>query len=244
MRHFAARGILVALLICSLIWPTGCAPNRQQWMSQAAQGQAKLATGPIGDQQEVKKESRVAAQVLRKLSADASNSAPGPNKQAVLMFAQDATLISGGLDAIAESQTDEQFTEAVWSMCDSDRRVAAPNVGRMMLGLANMFRGHVASDPSHTQQLEQMATYFDTFGERLVNIPSECDHASSAMAEASAEEQQAEVNHQANVNTATTAAALLFAGAVVLGSSVASAEASRPIIVQSPPVQNNYYYGN
>lgn len=60
-----------------------------------------------------------------------------------------------------------------------------------------------------------MSAYFDTFGERLINIPSKCDHASAAMAEADAEEQKAEAEHRENVNTAEAAAALVFAGAVV-----------------------------
>lgn len=107
--------------VCSLaLLLSGCAPNRAEWMSQAATQQAQAATGSIGDEQEVKKESRVAAQVLRTLSDDASNAAAGPNQQAAIAFAQDAILISSGLDAIADSQTDEQFTQAVWSMCDSE----------------------------------------------------------------------------------------------------------------------------
>ena len=59
-----------------------------------------------------------------------------------------------------------------------------------------------------------MSLYFDTFGERLIDIPPKCDQTSAAMAEADAEEQKAEAQHRANVNTAVTAAALVFAGAV------------------------------
>ena len=64
------------------------------------------------------------------------------------------------------------------------------------------------------------------------------------MAEASAKEQEDEARHQANVSAAINAAELIFAGAVVYATTVSAAQASRPIIVQSPPVQNNYYYGN
>lgn len=91
-----------------------------------------------------------------------------------------------------------------------------------------------------------MSLYFDTFGERLIDIPPKCDQTSAAMAEADAEEQKAEAQHRANVNTAVTAAALVFAGAVILGSSaasVAAAEASRPVIIQEPaPAPSNCVY--
>jgi len=230
----------------------GCAPNREEWMSRAATQQAQVATGSIGNEQKIRNESRFGAQVLRTLSEQASKAAPnaGQNKQAAIAFAQNAILISSGLDSIADSQTDAQFTEAVWAMCDSDRRTAAPFVGQMLLGIANTARERSVSDPSHTQVLEHTATYMDTFGERLINIPSECDHANAAMAEANAEEQKAEAEHRENVNTAVTAAALVFAGAVILGSSaasVAAAEASRPVIIQEPaPAPSNcvYHDGN
>jgi hypothetical protein len=79
-----------------------------------------------------------------------------------------------------------------------------------------------------------------------MDIPSKCDQASGAMAEADAEEQKAEADHRENVNTAVTAAALVFAGAVILGSSaasVAAAEASRPVIIQEPaPAPSNCVY--
>jgi hypothetical protein len=237
VTHSTIRTIPTAFLVCSLIWLPGCAPNREEWMSQAATQQAQAATGSIRDEQEVKKESRVAAQVLRTLSEDASNAGAGPNQQAAIAFAQDAVLISSGLDAIADSQTDEQFTHAVWSICYSECRLAAPRVGNVLLGVASTARARVAADPSNAQVLEHTATYMDVFGERLIGIPSQCDQASAGMAEADAEEQKAEADHQANVNTAMSAAALVFAGAVILGTSaasVAAAEASRPVIIQEP----------
>ncbi len=58
------------------------------------------------------------------------------------------------------------------------------------------------------------------------------------MAEAGLEEQQAEINHQANVNRALTAAAIVFAGTALVAGEVGAAAATRP------PVQNNYYYVN
>jgi len=61
------------------------------------------------------------------------------------------------------------------------------------------------------------------------------------MAEASAEEQQAETQHQANLNAAATTTAIVLGAALIAAGSVTAAEASRPIIVPSPPVENNYH---
>jgi hypothetical protein len=109
-------------------------------MSKAAQQQAKVATGPIGETKEVKAESRQAASLLRSLAAGVLNPPQGVNPQIASAFAQDAGQISSGLDALADSQTDEQFTEAVFAMCDPDRKAAAPRVGQVMLGIANGIR--------------------------------------------------------------------------------------------------------
>ena len=39
-----------------------------------------------------------------------------------------------------------------------------------------------------------MSNYFDTFGERMINVPTECDRAQAGMAEATAKEQEDEAN--------------------------------------------------
>lgn len=231
---------LLAGLMATVVNVAGCAPNRAEWMSQAAQQQAKLATGPIGNEQEVKVESRQGALMVNSLAADLSKAAQGSQQQIAQAFAQDTAQISGGLDAIADSQTDEQFTDAVFAMCDPERKAAAPRVGRVMIGLANAIN---AKPPTNVplEEIQRTVSYFDTFGERLIGIPAKCEHASAAMAEASAEEQQAEAEHQANLNAAATTTAIVLGAALITAGSVAAAEASRPIIVQSPPVENNYY---
>jgi len=157
------------------------------------------------------------------------------------LFTADSALVSSSLDAIADSKTDDQFTAAAFNMCDAQRRAAAPRVGEVLVGMANGIR---AKPPPSVpaEQVQHEAQYFSTFGERMINVPTECDQAQAGMVDASAREQQAEAEHQANVTAAVNAAELLFAGAVVYGSTVSAAQASRPIIVQSPPVQNNYYY--
>lgn len=179
---------------------------------------------------------------MKELSAAIVRNPPkGANSQVVAGFTTDAAEISAGLDSIADSKTDEQFTASVFNMCDAQRRDAAPRVGRVLVGMATGIR---AKPPVNAppQQVEQVSNYFDTFGERMINVPTECDRAQAGMAEAAAKEQEAEARHQANVNAAINAAELIFAGAVIYGTAVSAAQASRPIIVQSPPVQNNYYY--
>ncbi len=182
--------------------------------------------------------------MLKELSAGLVRNPPkGANPQVVGVFTADAAEISAGLDSIADSKTDDQFTAAVFNMCDAQRRDAAPRVGRALVGLATMVR---AKPPANAppQQVAQLSNSFDTFGERMISVPTECDRAQAGMAEAAAKEQEDEANHQANVNAAVNAAELIFAGAVVYGTAVSAAQASRPIIVQSPPVENNYYYGD
>jgi hypothetical protein len=229
---------LICLLIC------GCGPNRSAALGEAAKQQASLATGAIGSEDQVRSQARDGARLLKELSAGIVRNPPkGANPQVVGVFTADAAEVSAGLDSIADSKTDDQFTASVFNMCDAERRVAAPRVGHVLVGLATMIR---AKPPANAppQQVEQMSAYFDTFGERMINVPTECDRAQAGMAEAAAKEQEDEARHQANVNAAISAAELIFAGAVVYGTAVSAAQASRPIIVQSPPVQNNYYYGN
>jgi hypothetical protein len=185
-------------------------------------------------------QARDGAKVLKGLSAFMVGNSQKLNPQLVALFTADSAQVSSGLDAIADSKTDDQFTASVFNMCDVPRRAAAPRVGQVLVGMANGIRGKPPANIP-LEQSQKTADYFDTFGERMINIPTECDRAEAGMSEASAREQQAEAQHQANVNAAVNAAELIFAGAVVYGSAVSAAEANRPIVIQSPPVQNNYY---
>lgn len=232
---YAISGAL--LLLC------GCGPNRQAALSEAGQQQVAIATGAIGTPDQVRSQARDGAKVLKGLSALAEGNSQKLNPQVVTLLTTDNAQLSSGLDAIADSKTDDQFTASVFNMCDAQRRAAAPRIGQVLVGMANSIR---AKPPANVPpaQAQQSANYFDTFGERLINIPTECDRAQAGMAEAAAREQDAEAQHQANVNAAVNAAELIFAGAVVYGSAVSAAQASRPIIIQSPPIQNNYYYRN
>ncbi len=201
-----------------------------------------MATGAIGTEDQVRSQARDGARMLKELSAELVRNPPkGANPQVVGGFTADAAEVSAGLDSIADSKTDDQFTASVFNMCDAQRRDAAPRVGHVLVGIATMIR---AKPPVNAppEQVQQVSNYFDTFGERMINVPTECDRAQAAMAQATQQEQDAEAQHQANVNAAINAAELLFAGAIVYGTAVSAAQASRPIVVQSPPVQNNYYY--
>jgi hypothetical protein len=223
-----------------LVDVAGCAPNRAQWMQQEADRQAKLGTSSIGSEQNVKEEARQAASLLKDLATGFLAKPPVGKEQLAAAWAQEFSIVASGLDDIADSRTDEQFTAAVFEMCDPQRRQAAPQVGKFM----NVMAGALSAKPPpnvSNEEVQQSITYCQTFGERLIGIPAKCEHASAAMAEASAEEQQAETEHQANLNAAATTTAIVLGAALITAGSVAAAEASRPIIVPSPPVENNYY---
>jgi hypothetical protein len=235
MRKIILWRRIFTLLLAPLLL-TACGPNREAVMSQAAQQQASIATGGIGNPDEVRSQARDGAQVLKGLSAFMARNPRNLNPNVVAAFTADMAQLSSGLDAIADSRTDDQFTSSVFNMCDARRRVAAPRVGHVLVGMANNIRGNPAANvPS--EQVQQTANYFDTFGERMINIPTECDSAKAAMQEAAQREQAAEAQHQANVAAAVNAAELIFAGADVYQTAVSAAAANRPVI------QNNYYYG-
>jgi hypothetical protein len=195
------RARLAGLLVV-LMGVSACAPNREQWMAQAATHEAQVATGTIGSEQEVRTQARQGASVLKGLSALVLKD-PHASAQVSAAFGRDCAQLSSGLDAIADSQTDEQFTAAVFGMCAPQRRDAAARVGQLMTGMAARIR---ANPPPKVplEEIQHWQNYFDTFGERLINIPTECDHASATMAQAEAQEQRAEIQHQANVNAAAT----------------------------------------
>ena len=228
---------LIAYMVAQVIVLNGCAPNRAEWMAEAAHQEATTATSEIGNEQEVKAQARTGSEMLRRTAAFLLKVASGPKQQqAASAFGQDTDRITAGLDAIANSNTDSGFVNAVFAMCDTQRVDAAPRVGKMLLGLARFIR---ATPPTNVpaQQVQREVAYLETFGGRLVNIPTQCDQAKAEMEQASTQEQQAEAQQQAKMNAAVSAAALLFVGAVVVG----AAAASRPV---TTTIQTNNYYGN
>lgn len=197
------------------------------------------ATEPIGNPEQVRAESRRASAVLTSLATSiAAANPPKGQQQIALAFSRDTSEISSGLLAIADSKTDAQFTNAVFAVCEPARREAAPRVGGALLALAGGIQSNPPANMTEEEQT-QGYNYFATFGERLIDIPSKCQQASGAIAEANAEEQRAEAKHAANANTALTAAVLVFVGTALVASNVGAAAATRPPVVQ----QNNHYCG-
>jgi hypothetical protein len=146
--------------------------------------------------------------------------------------------VSSGLQDIAASKTDAQFTNAVFGMCATARKEACPRIGHLLLAIAGTVQSHPPVPNSTEQDKAQFVSYFQTFGQRLIAIPDKCEQASEAMVEASAEEQEAEAEHRENVNNALTISAVIFASTALAAGEVGAAAATRP------PVQNNYVYVN
>jgi hypothetical protein len=214
-------------------------------MERAANQQAANATSSIGDEQQVRQQATVASFLLDRLTGMVQANPKLAQSSVATQFASDSMEVSSGLRAIAESQTDSQFTNSVFAMCAPARREAAPRVGAVMLGIANSIITKPSANMTEAQQ-QQAAAYYSTFGHRLMNIPEQCDQATGAMAQASAQEQQAEIQHTKNVNNAETAAAILFAGTVLFATAVGSAAATRPPVTYQTnsyqTYQNNNYY--
>jgi hypothetical protein len=232
-------------------------------MQQSASQEAQAVTASIGNAQEVKRQAGEASVVLTNISGMFESAASTPQEHRVaLAFARDAGQFSSGYQAIAESRTDQEFANAVFGMCAPQRQQAAPRVGQLMLGFAGLlsskpppasaqlanlasagFAGAQEAARTTEQQRQSAISYCRVFGNRLIDIPVKCQQAGSAMAEASSQEQQAEINHSQNVNAALTTAAVVFAGAVLFATAVGSAAATQPPVVQSN-YYNNQFYGN
>lgn len=231
---------LASIVIAGLVL-TGCGPNRAEWMARAAKNQATSATAPIGSLQQVRLEAGQASAVLTRLvgtiGANADRYSPA-EKAVYFPLAQYAATVSSVLQAISASRTDDEFTKAVFAMCGPALKDAEPRVGRVMLNIGGAIEAGQIGTGLTEQQGTGAANYYETFGNRLVGIPAQCDQAESAMAEASSAEQNAEAQHQVNVTRALTMATVLFVGTAMLAGEIGAAAATRP------PVQNNYMYVN
>ena len=219
-----------AALCVTLI--TACAPDRTQWMAQAARNEAQSGTADIGSVEQVKAASAQSAQVLRALAVHAQSFtkvAPAVRNG----FIAGASDLADGLAAIGASQNDEEFTRACFAMCTDYRKKAEPLIGQVLISLGS----------SATK--EEYRAYWNTFGSRLISIPDRCTQMEQAMAKASQQEQQAEANHRANVNTALIAASVLFAGAVAVESARirAQGEVDAASIATRPVVTNCREFG-
>lgn len=190
-------------------------------MAQAASAQAQVATQDIGTVEQVKQASANGAQMLRQLVTMLQSMPPSPPLSAEsrnrVGFVIGASNLADGLAAIGNSQNDDQFASACLAMCSDYRKKAEPIIGAALIRL-----------PSNVPEMtEQDRISWTTFGSRLVSIPDRCAQMEQALQEASTEEQNAEANHQTNVNRAMVAAGVLFAGAVALESANIAAKAER-----------------
>jgi hypothetical protein len=109
-----------------------------------------------------------------------------------------------------------------------------------MMGIGGAIRPPANLNPGQQQGAIQ---YFETFGGRLIQIPVKCTRADRTMAQADAQERQAETEHQANVNRALIAAGVLFAETAAVASTVGAAAATRPPVIQNT-YNNNQFYSN
>jgi hypothetical protein len=219
----------------------GCAPNRAAWMAKAANQQSAAQTGDFGTPDQVRAQAKLEVTLLSGMATAIYGRADkySDKERAVyLPLAQYDTQVASGLEAIADSRDDTSFTNAIFGMCDPSRLDAEPRVGRVELAIANALeQGQIDRDKT-PQQRAQEAALVTAFGNTMISILSRCVQANAQMAEASQEEQQAEVQHQANVDRSLAIAeSILLATAVVAGQ-VGAAAATRP------PVQNNYLYVN
>lgn len=100
---------LTGYLAVTLILLPACAPNRAQFMEGAAEQQAKVATEPIGNVQQVRLEAEQASALLANMAASVESNPPKRQAQVALAFAHDAAEIASALRAIADSHTDAEL---------------------------------------------------------------------------------------------------------------------------------------
>lgn len=147
---------------------------------QAAREQAAAAaTESIGSRTEVRNDARQAASVLKGLIGLIVQ-LPQSNPRVVSALTRDIAQLSSGLDAIADSHNDQEFTAAVFDMCDPEPMQASARVGPLLIGLGARIRTNPpANAPS--DQVIGWAQYFDRLGETLVRIPHQCRLARQAI---------------------------------------------------------------
>ncbi|HXR35096.1 MAG TPA: hypothetical protein VN754_04070 [Candidatus Binataceae bacterium] len=163
---------------------------------ETAQQQADEATASIGNRSEVQDEARQAAGVLKGL-VGLILQFPNANPRVVSGLTQDVAQLSSGLDAIADSHNDQEFTAAVFGMCEPEPVQASTRLGPLLIGLgARITTNPPPNAPGY--QVTAWARYFDSLGEALVRIPQQCRHAQAAIAQVKAQAQtQAEVQNPA-----------------------------------------------
>jgi len=149
--------------------------------------QAAQATESIGDRPEVRNEARQAAGLLKGLLGLILQ-LPHSNPQVVSGMTRDVAQLSSGLDAIADSHNDQEFTAAVFGMCEPEPMQASARVGPLLIGLATRIRTNPPAN-APINQVTGWAQYFDRLGETLIRIPHQCRLARQAIAQVKAQVQ-------------------------------------------------------
>ena len=199
-----SRSIYVAGLWLLLTAAIGCAARRDQTpdgqlqvhqptveayenalphtpSQQTADQQADAATESIGDRPEVRGEARQAAAVLKGLLGLVLQ-LPHSNPKVVSGLTRDVAQLSSGLDAIADSRNDQEFTAAVFDMCEPEPLQASGRIGPLLIGLGVRIRTNPPAN-APPDQVRGWAQYFDRLGETLVRIPRQCHLAREGIAQ-------------------------------------------------------------
>lgn len=236
------RPIAVAIFLAAFF--CGCGPNRAEWMAKAAKNEATAATEDMGTPDQIRIQAKAEAILINSMATSIySNMDRYSDKERAvyLPFAQSAMEVASGLQEIAESKTDAGFTNAIFAMCDPERRKAEPLVGQTELEVAGALEAGKLQRNATPQQRADAVAMLTAFGNTMISIPSRCDQANAQMAEANLEEQQAEIKHQENVDRAMTAAAVIFAGTAMAAGEIGAAAATRPPVSYTYVNQYNNY---
>jgi hypothetical protein len=225
--------LIVRLLTIIPLLIVGCAPNRAEWMAQAASQQAQTGTSDIGTIDQIRAQAADGGRVLDIWAQAFLSMAVDPNQKAdvrkgAMEWHSEIANVRDHMYAIAASKDQSAFTSAIFRMCDTGVPDASSHTGIFLTGLAQKAQSLAikSKDSSQAVQLQQIAQYDYTFGQRLIAVPGKCQQAQQAMAEASTQEQQAEANHQANLAAMTNIATALLLGAATYAGAVAQARAN------------------
>jgi hypothetical protein len=157
------------------------ADTHESQFQEVARQQAAEATASIRDRARVESQARQAAGILKGLLGLVSHT-PNANQKVVSGLTLDVAQLSSGLDAIADSHNDKEFTAAVFEMCDKDSMQASTRVGPLLFGLGE----RIGSNPPANVPSDQVTTwaqYFEGLGETLIRIPRQCHHIQEAIAQ-------------------------------------------------------------
>jgi hypothetical protein len=171
------------------------ATSQSETRFEIAQQQAAEVAGSDGSRRQVRNEARQAANTLKELVGVVSQ-VPNANQQVVAGLTRDVAQLSSGLDAIADSRNDQEFTAAVFGMCEPEPIQASNRVGPLLIGLAARLRVNPPAN-APADQVNVLTQYFDTLGETLVRIPRQCRRAQEEVTRTKVQAQEDDAGDQA-----------------------------------------------